>query len=120
MNYNIARMEIPSDDFSLSNSVNFLAESISKSSSKKLIAWGWPDPNPNDSTYFLMWAEADKITRLTLVKSTHIVYFLETSVCNEIFRDFDWESTETDTEAFDAMMRDSIKTSSFTRSFVIE
>lgn len=120
MSYSIARMEIPSNDFSLSQSVNFLAESISKSSSKKLISWGWPDSNPNDSIYFMMWVEADKMTRLTLVKSTHSVYFLETSICNEIYRDFDWESTERDTVAFDAIMRDSLKTNIFTRSFLVE
>ncbi len=120
MSFNIARMEIPEDGFNLKQSVNFLAESISKSSSKKLIGWGWPEPNPNDSVYFMMWAEGDKMIRLTMVKSTHLVYFLETSICNEIYRNFDWESMETDTVSFDTIMRDSLKTNTFTRSFVIE
>lgn len=120
MSYNIARMEISSDDFNLKQSVNFLAESISKSSSKRLIGWGWPDPNSNDSIYFIMWLEDDKMIMLRLVKSSHFVYFLETSICNEIYRDYNWGSGETDTDALNIMMRDSLKTNSFTRSFVIE
>lgn len=118
MSYNIARMEIPEDGFNLKQSVNFLADSLSKSSSKKLIVWGWPNPNPNDS-YFMIWLEGgDKMIRLTLVKSAHFVYFLETSVCNETYRDLDWEST--DVKVFEVMIRDSLKTNAFTRSFVIE
>lgn len=118
MIYSIASMPIPGDDFSLRNSVDFLAKSISKSSSKKLVCMGYPSPNPNDSVHFIMWVENDKMTRLTLVKSTHFIYFLETTIENEIYKDVD--PIEMDTEAFDIMIRDSLKTGAFTRSLVIE
>ncbi len=118
MIYSIASMQIPEDNFSLRNSVDFLVKSISNSSSKKLVAMGFPSPNPNDSVHFIMWTENDKMTRLTLVKSAHFIYFLETSIQNEIYKDVD--SIEMDTEAFDIMMRDSLKTGAFTRSLIIE
>lgn len=118
MSFSIARMEIPEDSFSLKQSVNFLAESISNSSSKKLVGIGYPDPNPNDSIYFIMWVEDDKATRLTFIKSKYIIYLLETTTRNEIYRNLD--SIEMDTESFDIMFRDSLKSGVFTRSLVIK
>lgn len=118
MSYSIASMQIPEDVFSLRNSVDFLAKSISKSPSKKLVATGYPHPNPNDSMRFIFWVENDKMTRLTLIKSANFIYFLETNVHNEIYKDVD--SIEIDTPAFDIMIRDSLKTGAFTRSLIIE
>lgn len=118
MTYSIASMQLPEDNFSLCNSVDFLVKSISNSSSKKLVAIGRPNPNPNDAVHFIMWTQNDKMTRLTLVKSAHFVYFLETCVQNEIYKDVD--SIEMDNEVSDIMIRDSLKTGAFIRSLVIE
>lgn len=117
MVFSIASMQIPEDNFNLQKYVDFLAESISKSASKKLVAYGRPHPNPNDSRYSLMWVEDGKMTMLTLVKGAHFIYFLETNVHNEIYRNID--KIELGTKSFDTMIKDSLKTGTFTKSLAI-
>lgn len=77
LEYSLAAIQVPSSDFDLNNSVNFLIDGIKKSSKKKLLSFDKPEKN--DSPYHLVWIEENKITRLTLIRSSYFIYFLETS-----------------------------------------
>jgi len=117
MVYSLAAMKVPEKDFNLREQVDILAESISKSSNKNLVCRGWPVDNSNDTIQFIHWTQGDKMTRLTLIQSGHLIYFIETSVRHEVYKDF--LSIQIDTEAFDICMHDSLKTGAFYRSFSV-
>lgn len=117
MTFNIASLRITEENFNLRKSVDFIAESIAKSPNKKLFAVAYPEPNPNDSGYGIMWTEGDKMISLTFIKSFHFIYFLETNIHDEIYRDT--SSIEMGSESFDKMIRNSLKNGAFVKSFVI-
>lgn len=117
MSFTVSFMRIPGGDFTLREFVDFLTENLLQSPSQKLIGVSH-DPGANDSGYLIMWVQNDKMIRLTLVKSAHFIYLLETVVRDERYRNI--ESQEMDFEGFDEVLRDALKTEAFTRSLRVE
>lgn len=116
MTYKFSRMKLPGNEYNLRQSFEFLIDALS--SDNKINGYGYPEPNPNDSGYFLSYVNKDgKETTLTLVKSKNFIYFLETSVINKLYLDV--ESIEIDDNAFEIMIHDSMKHGAFARSLVI-
>lgn len=95
LEYSLAAMQVPSSDFDLRNSVNFLLDSLKNSYTKTLVSVEIPETK--DSPYHLVWIEKNKITRLTLIRSSYFIYFLETSHTND---DLIQEASEIKTAAF--------------------
>lgn len=123
MTYSIARMIISSEHFNIEDSVDFITEAIKRSYKNKLIWKGKtqhsPDNSPDWIGYILAWVNnGNHFTTLMIVKSQHVVYFLETSVTDEIYQDIETAySGERDNQVFEKVMHDSLKTGVFINSF---
>lgn len=117
MTFTLASIQIPEEGFDLYQVVNFLKEAIENSSTKMLLAFSYPDPNPIDTGYCLMWVENDTLSTLMFIRGAHSIYLLETSACNAVYLNID--ALEVDTDEFDILTKDSLKTAAFIQSLNI-
>lgn len=118
MKYIFSRMLFPEENFNLHKSVDFVVESIKKSPNKKLAGFGYPQNDLKDSGYMISYVKDDEMRRMVFIKSAHLVYCLEVSSHNEIYRDL--ESIEMGTEAFEILMNDAYKASAFFHSLEVD
>jgi len=122
MTYSVSYMKIPNEDFNLDDSVNFLTEALKRSDNKKLNFIGKTENSPDSSSdlsrYIFGWVNNEnQFTRLMIVRGQYFVYFLETSVTDEIYQNID--TMEIDDPVFERVMHDSLKTGAFNNSLRI-
>jgi hypothetical protein len=114
MIFSISAMQIPEDGFDVRKSFDALVTLLEKNPGSRIAAC-IPPQSPDTSTFLITWVKDNKMISLTAIKRTHFVYFLETTVSNEIYRDF--ESIEQNSAQMDTWMKDSLKSGAFFGSF---
>lgn len=114
MTFSIISMHVPEEGFDLHKSMDSLVSGIEKSPESRIAAV-IPPQSTDTSAYSIMWIRNDKLITMKVIQRTHFIYFLETNVSKEIYRDF--ESIKIG-PSLDEWMKDSLKTGAFFNSFV--
>lgn len=114
MTFAISAMQIPEVGYNMEQSLKDLVSQIEKNPDTQITAY-IPPQTLDPSSFMIMWKKGDKMVTLKVVKGTHLVYFLETTVTNEIYRNY--ESIEQNQAKMDEVMKDALKSGAFFHSF---
>src|ERR1700722_9701244 len=86
MIFKIAAMQVPKEGFDLRQSLDALIVQLEKQPENKIGSYIHPQKSDR-SAFVISWVRDNKSISLKVIKKTHFVYFLETIVSNEIYRE---------------------------------
>lgn len=72
--FSLSALPIPDSKFDLQCSLDFFIQSLQKSQKKQFRSFDY-----NDGIYTVSWFENEQLTKLSILKSTYFIYFLETT-----------------------------------------
>ncbi len=115
MTYKFSRMILPSNEYTLRQSFEFLLETLSLNYS--VISYAYPLDNSIDSAFGISYVSNDGTrTMLTINKSKNFIYFFETTASNKLYVGL--KSAKEGDELNEVMIHDILKHAIFSRSFL--
>ncbi|MBA2728000.1 MAG: hypothetical protein H0U49_07495 [Parachlamydiaceae bacterium] len=117
--FSVAALRLQDENFNLGKSVDFMAESIKRSSDKQFHGVICPKPNLKDSLYAISWIKNDMLSTLILIKSANFVYFLEVSSYKAAFQVLNLMDKDNEDEAYNIALKNQLRISFFANSLKI-